>query len=120
MAIELRVRNSRSRAFQCDVAGCRNKTVYLITKRSDVCAHPVHLCQSCIDGLYRLTHTADADNDNTAPIESAVPNPNPTKADDALSGGVTSSPSDGAGASDKAHDAEPKPNKARKKGGGAK
>ena len=118
MSIELRIRNSRSRAFQCDVAGCRNKTVYLITKRSDVCAHPVHLCQSCIDGIYRLTHTADADNDNTAPIESAVPNPNPTKADDALSGGATSSPSDGAGASHKSDkDGEPKPNKAKKKGG---
>lgn len=118
MSIELRIRNSRSRAFQCDVPGCRNKTVYLITKRSDVCAHPVHLCQSCIDGLYRLTHESETKTDNTAPIESAVPIPNPTKADDALSGGATSSPSDGAGASHKSDkDGESKPNKAKKKGG---
>jgi hypothetical protein len=118
MSIELRIKESRSRAFQCDVAGCRNKTVFLITKRSDVCAHPLHLCPSCIDGLYRLLHAADTDKANTAPIESAVPFPNPTKADDALSGGATSSPSDGAGASNKAaKDGEPKPNKANKKGG---
>lgn len=118
MSIELRIRNSRSRAFQCDVPGCRNKTVYLITKRSDVCAHPVHLCQSCIDGLYKLSHAGETTNDNTAPIESAVPIPNPTKADDALSGGATSSPPGGAGASNKsAKDGEPKPNKAKKKGG---
>lgn len=48
--IQLRIRQSR-RTFQCDVAGCRNKTHYLITKRDDVCSHPLHLCSTCIRGL---------------------------------------------------------------------
>lgn len=53
MAIRLRIKKGR-RTFQCDIAGCRNRTTYLISKRDDVAAHPLHLCPECIRGLYAL------------------------------------------------------------------
>ena len=51
--IELRIKEV-ARTYTCDVAGCRNKTHYLITKRDDVASHPLHLCPSCITGIAGL------------------------------------------------------------------
>lgn len=52
--IKLRIKVVQSRSYQCDIAGCRNRTRYLITKRDDIASHPVHLCASCIEGIKAL------------------------------------------------------------------
>lgn len=52
--IKLRIRTVKSRSYQCDIAGCRNRTKFLITKRDDIASHPVHLCASCIVGIKAL------------------------------------------------------------------
>lgn len=54
MAIRLRIVTAKSRSFQCDVAGCRMRTRYLISKRDDVMARPMHLCAGCIRGIAAL------------------------------------------------------------------
>ena len=56
--IQLRIKESR-RTFQCDVAGCRNRTYFLITKRDDVASRPLHLCRDCIRGLASLLDDLD-------------------------------------------------------------
>lgn len=121
MAIKLRRRETR-RTYQCDIAGCRNRTNYLISKREDVSSRPLHLCDECIRGLYAM-------------IGGGVPAPDvPTPAPDgglSINGGaeaVAAQPDEmdtmDWGAVDAAADrdekpakAEAKPNRARKKGG---
>lgn len=56
--IQLRIKESR-RTFQCDVAGCRNRTNFLISKRDDVASRPIHLCRDCIRGLAGLLDDID-------------------------------------------------------------
>lgn len=56
--IQLRIKESR-RTFQCDVAGCRNRTNFLISKRDDVASRPLHLCRDCIRGLAGLLDDLD-------------------------------------------------------------
>lgn len=54
MSMKLHIVDARSRSFQCDISGCRNRTVHLIGKRSDVHSRPLHLCDECIRGIYAL------------------------------------------------------------------
>lgn len=54
MSMKLRIVDARSRSFQCDVSGCRNRTVHLISKRQDVHSKPIRLCDDCIRGIYAL------------------------------------------------------------------
>ena len=42
------------RRFRCDISGCRTFTNLLITKRGDVSARPLHLCEDCIRSIYAL------------------------------------------------------------------
>lgn len=54
MSMKLRIVDARSRSFQCDISGCRNRTTHLISKRQDVHSRPIHLCDDCIRGIYAL------------------------------------------------------------------
>lgn len=54
MSMKLRIVDARSRSFQCDISGCRNRTTHLISKRQDVHSKPIHLCDDCIRGIYAL------------------------------------------------------------------
>ena len=54
MSLKLHIVDARTRSFQCDIAGCRNRTTHLISKRGDVSSRPLHLCDECIRGLYAL------------------------------------------------------------------
>jgi len=54
MSLKLHIVEARTRSFQCDIAGCRNRTTHLISKRGDVSSRPIHLCDDCIRGLYAL------------------------------------------------------------------
>ena len=60
---------SKSRRFRCDLAGCRNFTNILVTKRGDVSARPIHLCEDCIKGIYSIL-TAEEPKD--APKEAEI------------------------------------------------
>lgn len=100
MSMELKIVTAKSRSFQCDVAGCRNRTRYLISKRQDVVSHPLHLCEDCIRGLYGLL-------ENIAPEFSSSPVDVPSAEV------IATAPADGE-AKGKSDKAEPKPNKARK------
>lgn len=106
--IKLKIVESRSRTFQCDISGCRNKTRYLITKRGDVLARPLHLCDECINGLYAILHDTEA---NVDLPPSVLPT---TDEDSHITGGeIDHSPSvGGAEAVDiDAHTADHKPDK---------
>ena len=59
---------SKSRRFRCDLAGCRNFTNILVTKRGDVSARPIHLCEECITGIYDLL-TAEQTSANNEAVE---------------------------------------------------
>lgn len=121
MAIKLRRRETR-RTYQCDIAGCRNRTNFLISKREDVSSRPLHLCDECIRGLYAMVCGED-------PVPEV-----PTLAPDgglSINGGaeaVAAQPDEmdtmDWGAMDSKPDpgerAEAKPNRARKKGGARK
>ena len=107
MSKELRIVKSRSRSFQCDIAGCRNKTTNLVSRRSDVVSRPLHLCDDCIDAMYAIVHA----NDNARIDSAAVPLLTDTV--DVPSGGDASLPVSGARADDK-DKAESKPNRAKK------
>lgn len=48
MAKGLHITRSKTRRFRCDIAGCRNFTTILVSKRGDVSARPLHLCEDCI------------------------------------------------------------------------
>lgn len=54
MSLKLHIVDAKSRSFQCDIAGCRNRTVHLISKRGDVHSRPIRLCDDCIRGMYAL------------------------------------------------------------------
>ena len=109
MSKELRIVKSRSRSFQCDIAGCRNKTTNLVSRRSDVVSRPLHLCDDCIDAMYAIVHAND--NDNAHTDSAAVPLLTDTV--DVPSGGDASLPVSGARADDKGK-TESKPNRAKK------
>lgn len=114
--IKLRIAEARSRSFQCDIAGCRNKTRLLITKRSDVASHPLHLCADCIRGLYEILNEMDG---NTALPPSVIPTADES---DVTDGETDHSPSVGGAESVEinAPTAEPKPGKAEAKPNRAK
>lgn len=41
-----------SRTYQCDMAGCRNRTNLLWSKRGDISSRPMHICNDCIKEMY--------------------------------------------------------------------
>ena len=64
--VQLHITRSKSRRFRCDIAGCRNFTNIFVSKRRDLSARPLHLCESCIRGLNQLL-------DETAHVREIVP-----------------------------------------------
>lgn len=73
MSLKLHIVEARTRSFQCDVAGCRNRTTHLISKRGDVSSRPLHLCDDCIRGLYALIEPESP----TIPVDEEEPIPEP-------------------------------------------
>ena len=104
MSIKLHIVDARSRSFQCDISGCRNRTTHLISKRGDVHSRPIHLCDECIRGIYALIGPESP----TIPVVEAEPIPEPVHL------------RDGAGEADivvakkQESKTESKPNKAKK------
>lgn len=100
MSMKLRIVDARSRSFQCDVSGCRNRTVHLISKRQDVHSKPIRLCDDCIRGIYALIGPETP----TIPVDDEEPIREPDHLPD---GGTEPEPK-------KEPKAESKPNKAKK------
>lgn len=102
--IKLRIIESKHRTFQCDIAGCRNRTRYLIAKRQDVASHPIHLCADCIRGLNQIL-------DEIAPYPNVVLGADPVDEVDTMDWEAALPEKEPKKEETKA---EPKPNKAKK------
>lgn len=62
-----------NRTYQCDMAGCRNRTNLLWSRRGDISSRPMHICNDCIKEMFYAvmeSHTFDPINDSfAAPVE---------------------------------------------------
>lgn len=101
MSMKLHIVEARTRSFQCDVAGCRNRTTHLISKRGDVSSRPIHLCDDCIRGLFDLIEPESP----TIPVTDDEPIPEPDHLRDGGTGEVVKK---------QEPKTESKPNKAKK------
>lgn len=41
------------RTYQCDMPGCRNRVSELDSRRADLSANPMHICDQCVIDLFR-------------------------------------------------------------------
>ena len=41
-----------NRTYQCDMAGCRNRTNLLWSRRGDISSRPLHICNDCIKDMF--------------------------------------------------------------------
>ena len=41
-----------NRTYQCDMAGCRNRTNLLWSRRGDISSRPLHVCNDCIKDMF--------------------------------------------------------------------
>ena len=74
MAKGLHITRSKTRRFRCDIAGCRNFTTIFVSKRGDVSARPLHLCEDCIRTMNVLLDAetipeADPVEETAVPVE---------------------------------------------------